>query len=72
MAESIKKNTPKGALCKYRNSFEWTFTKLWCFTSFLKTWLESVGFSWVKNSTISRLFRTISTDSFHKIWTNIF
>ena len=23
-----KKNTPKGALCKYSNSFELTFTKL--------------------------------------------
>ena len=33
-----KKNTSKGALCKYSNSLELTFTKLWCFTSFLKTW----------------------------------
>ena len=32
------------------------------FTSFLKTWLESMDFSWTKNSVISRLFRTTSTD----------
>ena len=25
---SIKKNTPKGVLCKYSNSLELTFTKL--------------------------------------------
>ena len=28
MEGSIKKNTPKGALCKYSNSLELTFTKL--------------------------------------------
>ena len=27
-ALEIKKNTPKGALCKYSNSLELTFTKL--------------------------------------------
>ena len=34
---------------------------------FLRPGLESMGFSWTKNSVIQRFFRTISTDSFHKI-----
>ena len=34
---------------------------------FVKPGLESMNFSWTKNNDISRLFRTISTDLFHKI-----
>ncbi len=63
----IKKNTPKGALCKYRNSLEERLLNCEALRAFFKPDLESTSFSWTKSSVISRFFRTISTDSFHKI-----
>ena len=63
----IQKNTPKGALCKDSNSFEEHLLNCDALRAFLRPNLESMGFSWTKNSVISRFFRTISTDCFHKI-----
>ena len=44
-ALEIKKNTPKGALCKYRNSFEERLLNCDALRAFFKPDLESTSFS---------------------------
>ena len=51
-----KKNTPKGALCKYSHSFEERLLNCDALRAFLRPGLESMDFSWTKNSVISRIF----------------
>ena len=47
---------------KIKDEFENFYNHLVQIKLFVKPGLESMGFSWTKNSVISRLFRTISTD----------
>ena len=47
---------------KSKDEFENFYNHLVQIKLFVKPGLESMGFSWTKNSVISRLFRTISTD----------
>ena len=47
---------------KSKDEFENFYNHLVQIKLFVKPGLESMGFSWTKNSVISRLFRMISTD----------